>query len=260
MYQYILISAVVKYNKKGMSGHSKWANIKRQKQAADLKRGNIFSKLSQAITLAVMEGKGSDPAHNVKLRLAIEKAKAANMPKENIKRAIERAVTPEAGKLKEVIFEAFAPGGVGLMILAATDNVNRTLAAVRNILQHHGGKLAHPGSVAYQFRRCGLITFKKEEANEEAVFSFAQNLEAFDIDSDKNWVYVYCPLQNLSRIKDIPGLKYESAEIDFKPASLIPIAHTQTAQKILALIDCLEDLDDVQKVFANFDIPEEYLK
>jgi YebC/PmpR family DNA-binding regulatory protein len=243
-----------------MSGHSKWANIKRQKQAADLKRGNIFSKLSKAITLAVMGGQGSDPQHNVKLRLAIEKAKAANMPKENINRAIERGAQPAAGQLKEVIFEAFTPEGVALMILAATDNVNRTLAQVRNVLQHYGGKLAKGDSVSYQFRRCGLITLDRRQVNEEAVFSFAQNLAAFDIDSDENAFYVWCPFENLGKIKEVPGLKYQSAEIDFKPNSPLPIAKKETAQRIFSLIDSLEDLEDVQKVFANFDIPEEYLK
>lgn len=246
-----------------MSGHSKWANIKRQKQAADLKRGNIFSKLSRAITVAVLEGgKIADPENNVKLRLAIEKAKAANMPKENIQRAIERAAGKGGEELKEVIIEAFGPQGTAFLILAATDNINRTLSQIRQTLERGGGKLGTPGAVSYLFTRCGLVTFSKTKAQEETVLNFADKIEAFDIDSDANFFYVYFPFQNLGKIKEAltPGLVYESVEIDFKPNSLIKITDQATAQKILTLILQLEELDDVQRVFVNSETPDELKK
>ncbi|MFN4212890.1 MAG: YebC/PmpR family DNA-binding transcriptional regulator [Microgenomates group bacterium] len=246
-----------------MSGHSKWANIKRQKQAADLKRGNLFSKLSRAITVAVLEGgKITDPEHNVKLRLAIEKAKAANMPKENIQRAIERGVGKGTEALKEVIIEAFGPSGVAFLVLAATDNINRTISQIRQVLDRGGGKLGSSGSVRYQFNRCGLATFSRSKVKEEAVLDFSEKIGAFDIDSDDNFFYVYFPFENLGRVKEAMAKEavYDSVEIDFKPNSLIKIDDKETATKILALVDQLEELDDVQKVFANFEIKDDFLK
>lgn len=245
-----------------MSGHSKWANIKRQKQAADLKRGNLFSKLSRAITVAVMEGdRVTNPEHNVKLRLAIEKAKAANMPKENIQRAIEKAAGKGGEQLKEVMIEAFGPEGIAFLLLATTDNINRTLSQIRQVLEKVGGKLGTPGSVSYLFTQCGLVTFAKNKVKEETVLDFAEKTDAFDIDSDKNFFYVYLPFQNLGRIKEAigEGIIYESAEVDFKPVSLVRVNDKEKAIKILELVDALEALDDVQKVFGNFDIPDEFL-
>lgn len=245
-----------------MSGHSKWANIKRQKQAKDLVRGNIFSKLSRLITLAVIEGSGIiDPEHNVKLRLAIEKAKQLNMPKINIDRAVERGVGPGKDTLKELILEAFAPAGVALVILVTTDNINRTVSEVRNILEKYEGKLTNQGSADYLFQKCGLVIFNKGSTSEEEVFAFAQKTSALDIDSDKNHFFVFLPFENLGKIKDHLGrLKYEAAEIDYKPKAVIKVEDKTMAKKILSLVEILESLDDVQKVFANFDIPDEYLK
>ena len=245
-----------------MSGHSKWANIKRQKQAADLKRGHLFSKLSRAITIAVIEGgRITDPEHNVKLRLAVEKAKTANMPKENIQSAIERGVGKGVDGLKEVIIEAFGPEGFVLLILATTDNTNRTISQVRQILERGGGKLGSVGSVIYQFTRCGLITFSKAKIKEEKIFEIAEKIDAFDIDSDDSFFYVYFPFQNLGKIKEvISGENYESVEVDFKPNSLINITNKETASKILALVEQLENHDDVQKVFSNFDIPTKIME
>ncbi len=245
-----------------MSGHSKWANIKRQKQAADLKRGNLFSKLSRAITIAVIEGGGiTDPEHNVKLRLAIEKAKAANMPKENINRAIERGVGKGADDLKELIIEAFGPEGVSFLILAATDSTNRTISQIRQILERGGGKLGSVGSVIYQFTRCGLVTFSKTNIKEEKIFELAEKIDAFDIDSDDSFFYIYFPFQNLGKIKEVmSGENYQSVEADFKPNSLIKINNKETASKLLFLIDQLEAHDDVQKVFGNFEIPSDVMQ
>jgi YebC/PmpR family DNA-binding regulatory protein len=241
-----------------MSGHSKWANIKRQKQAADVKRGQVFSKLSRLITLAVIQGGGiTDPEYNVKLRLAIEKAKQANMPKENIKRAIERGVGPEKDQLKELMYEAFGPENTALLILTTTDNPNRTRSQIRETLDKNGGKLVDSGAVNYLFTRCGLVIFSKNKVTEEKVFDFASKVNAFDIDEDKDNFYVYLPFENLGKIKDfLEGLIYETAEVDFKPNSVIQITDSEKAKQILNLVELLESLDDVQKVFGNFDISE----
>lgn len=239
-----------------MSGHSKWANIKRKKQANDLVRGNIFSKLSRVITLSVIEGGGlTDPENNVKLRLAVEKAKSLNMPKENIKRAIDRGVGPNRDMIKEVLYEAFAPFGVALIISATTDNVNRTLSEIRNVIERHSGKLGNQGSVGYLFQKCGLIVFNKSEVNEEGVFAFADKIGASDIDQDEMHYQIYFPFENLGKIKEfINNLKYVSAEVDYKPSTLMIIDDIDKIKKITSLIDALENLDDVQKVYANFDI------
>lgn len=245
-----------------MSGHSKWANIKRQKQAADLKRGKIFSKLSRMITLAVIQGGGiTDPEYNVKLRLAVDKAKQANMPKENIKRAIERGVGPEKDQIKEVIFEAFGPENIAFLILSTTDNPNRTRTEIRDILTKNGGKLADNGAVSYLFNKCGLVIFQKNKNSSEKILEFSEKINAFDIEEDTENFYVYLPFENLGKINIfLDSLVYESAEIDFKPNSLIKIENKEKAEEILKLVDLLEDLDDVQKVFSNFDISEEILK
>jgi len=244
-----------------MSGHSKWANIKRKKQANDHARGNVFSKLTRLITLAVVEGGGlTDPEHNIKLRLAIEKARQLNMPKENIQRATERGVGPQKEQLKEVVYEAFLHENVIILILATTGNVNRTTAEVKNTLERQGGKLGNQGSVSYQFERCGLVIFKKDGLTEEEIFEFAGKINAIDIDQDKYDYYVYIPFNSLGKVKDnLNGLKPESTEVDFKPKSIVSITNEIKAHKILAIINALESLDDVHKVFGNFDIPDEFL-
>ena len=236
-----------------MSGHSKWANIKRKKEANDKVKGNVFGKMSKIITLAVLEGGGmTDPDHNVKLRLAIEKAKSANMPKENIQRAIEKGTGPDKSQLKEIIYEGFAPGGVSLIILTTSDNHNRTLTEVRNIMEKHEGKLGAAGAVGYLFKKCSLIIFSKQEVQEEAAFEAAEHLQAFDIDQDDTHFYVWFPYENLGHIKDKLGdIKYESAEVDFKPQSIIELNDPAKMQKVENLINLLEELDDVHKVFAN---------
>lgn len=244
-----------------MSGHSKWANIKRQKQANDLVRGNLFSKLSRAITLAVIEGGGvSDPEHNVRLRLAVEKAHELNMPKENIQRAMEKGTGSERTQLKEVVYEAFGPAGSVFIILATADNLNRTLSEIRSILERHEGKLGHKGSVLYLFKKCAVVIFKKSEIEEGKVLSFSEEMNAFDIDEDETHFSVYIPYENLGRIKDhIHDLKYETAEVDFKPITPLPIPNEGNAKKIVSLVNALEQDSDVQKVFTNADIPAHLL-
>jgi len=245
-----------------MSGHSKWANIKSKKGVKDKARGTLFSKLSRVITLAVLEGGGlTDPENNIKLRLAVEKAKEGNMPKENIQRAIERGIGPNKDQIKEVIYEGFGPGGAALILLTTTDSPNRTLTEIRNVMDRHGGKLGIQGSVNYLFKRCGLVIFEKNKVKEDDVFGFADKIKAFDIEEDKEQFSVYFPFENLGHIKEyLKGIEASPAEIDYKPLSYIKISEKEQATRIINLIEALEELDDVHKVFANFDIPEEFLK
>ena len=240
-------------------------------ETKDKQKGNVFSKLSRLITLTVVEGGGiSDPENNIKLRLAVEKAKRFNLPKYNIDRAIEKGIGPDGLQLKALIFEAFAPGGISLIILATSDNVNRTLSEIRNVVESHGGKMGNKGSVMYLFKKCGLVTFKVGEARyqtvpgdarystvpgeteEEAVLSFADKIGAFDIDEDEKYFYVYLPYESLRKVKEyLGGLRADSVEVDYKPNSLVEISDEKLVKKILDFIEALDNLDDVQRVFAN---------
>ena len=242
-----------------MSGHSKWANIKRKKEANDKVKGAVFSKLSRLITLAVIEGGGiPDPERNVKLRLIIDKAKAANLPKENIKRAIDKASGPNKELIKEIIYEAFAPCQTALIIQATTDNPNRTFNEVRNLLERQGGKIGNQGSVSYLFQKCGLIIFKKNALPEDEAFQLSERVGALDIDQDENNFYIYFPFDQLGKIKEWVGtFPYESAEVEYKPLTAVMINDQQQVEKLFDLIDSLEALDDVHKVFANFSIEDE---
>jgi YebC/PmpR family DNA-binding regulatory protein len=244
-----------------MAGHSKWKQIKHKKAAKDIKKGAAFSKLSRMITLAVAEGGGiADPDKNVKLRLAIEKARESNMPKDNISRAIEKGSGPEKNELSEVVYEAFGPSGINLMIQTATDNPNRTLSEIRNILDRNGGKLGVHGSVAYLFTKCGVISFEKTKNPQDKVLEFSEKISAFDIEEDDDSITVYLPFENLSKVKDaINGLTGSAAEIDYKPQTQVRVENSGDAKKILALIEALEAQEDVSHVFANFDIPEEFM-
>ncbi|KKP86871.1 MAG: transcriptional regulator [Candidatus Roizmanbacteria bacterium GW2011_GWA2_35_8] len=236
-----------------MSGHSKWSNIKRKKEANDKVKGNVFGKMSRIITLAVLEHGGlTDPAHNVKLRLAIEKARAVNMPNDNIKRAIEKGVGPDKSKLQEIFYEGFATDGVTFIIQTTTDNHNRTLTEIRNVMDRNHGKMGVAGSVMYQYMKCARMVINKSNATEEAILKAADKLQALDIDSDETRYYIYFPFENLGHLKNLlDDLKFDSAEIDFKPQAHIEITDLNKLSKIEALIDTLEALDDVHKVFTN---------
>ena len=244
-----------------MSGHSKWSTIKHKKAAKDIEKGKVFSKLSRIVTVSVIEGGGiPDPEKNIKLRLAIERAKAANMPKDNIKRAIEKGVGPDKDTLKAVIYEAFATGGVNLLILVTTDNTNRTLNEIRNIIDRGGGKLGSQGSVAYLFKKCGVIVFEKKSNAEDAIYTFADALSSFDLDDDGATITVYIPFENLGKVQDhLEGLQASSQEVYYKPTVYVSVANKDEAQKVLSLVEALEEHDDVNQVFTNFDIPEELL-
>jgi YebC/PmpR family DNA-binding regulatory protein len=247
-----------------MSGHSKWATIHRQKEAADQKRGQAFTKIANAITIAVREGGGiADPESNFKLRLAIDQAKAANMPKDNISRAIDRATGKGGGAdLLEITYEGYGPGGVGVIVEAATDNKQRTVQEVKNIFDRHGGSIASPGAVAYNFKRVGLITI--EAKNREEAMLRVIDLGAEDVEeAEDNLLEVYTSVEQLSELKDKLGKEgvavIKSAEIILRPLTLAPIADEKTARRIIDLMEKLEALDDVQRVSANFDIPDSFL-
>ncbi len=236
-----------------MSGHSKWANIKRKKEANDKLKSNIFGKMSRLITLAVIQGGGiTDPENNVRLRMAVEKAQSYNMPKDNIKKAIERAIGPNKTDLKEMIYEGFGPHGIYLIILATTDNSNRTLSEIKIILDKHKGKLGSQNSVLYQFNKCGLISFDKKDINQDEILEIVDKLAGFDFEEEIDRYYIYIPYENLGRVKELlRDKKYLNAEIYFKPKNKIEIDDDNKLNEISQLIDSLEVLDDVQKVFTN---------
>jgi YebC/PmpR family DNA-binding regulatory protein len=235
-----------------MSGHSKWANIKRKKGVNDKIKANVFAKMSHLITIAVIEGGGiTEPENNVKLRLAIDKAKSANMPKENIRRAIEKGFGPNRIMLKEILYEGFGPYGIFLLILSTTDNSNRTSSEIRNMLEKNSGKLGTPGSVSYLFKKCAYVSFMKTEVNEEAVFKVGEELQAFDINEDESHFFVFFPFGNFGLLKaHLNNIKYDLAEIDYLPTTLVSL-ELDKEKKVLELVEALEDLDDVHRVYTN---------
>src|SRR3989344_1235083 len=236
-----------------MSGHNKWSKIKKGKEVKDKQKSSVFSKLARLITLAVIEGRGiTDPENNIKLRLAVEKARSLNFPKENIERAIEKGTGPAGQQLEEIIYEGFGPGGVALIILATTDNLNRSLGEVRHALELYGGKLGNLGSVRYLFKKCGLAEFRLNEAQEKSVMEFSDKIGAFDLDEDEDFFYIYFPYENLGEVKEYTlDLKPTSVEVDYKPTAYVEVANENQAQKIRELIEALENLEDVHKVFTN---------
>lgn len=249
-----------------MSGHSKWSTIKRQKGAADIKRGKEFTKLGNAITIAVREGGGSgDPASNFKLRLAIDTARSANMPKENIQRAIDRGMGKSGGggQLETVDYEGYAPGKVAIIIEAVTDNRNRTSSEIKGVVEKNGGTFASSGAVSWMFSDCGLVTVAKDGKSFDDVFEAAVDAGADDVEEVGNLAEVYTKPSELDKVKkslEEKGLTVESAELFKKPTTTVEISDNETAKKVLSLIEKLEDVDDVSKVYANFDIPDEILK
>lgn len=245
-----------------MSGHSKWAQIKRQKGVTDNKRGQAFTKMAAAISIAVREGGGvGDPAQNFKLRLTVEKARSINMPKENIERAIERGKGGGKGQvLEEAVYEGFAPGGVALLIEVATDNKQRTAPEIKNVLEKNGGVLATPGSVSYQFQTKGLLEVKNDSLDD--IFLFAADAGAEDVEEVGETVIIYTKPEELTKIRDIlsgKGLTILAAELIRKPTVVVPIVDKPSVEKVLFLIEKLENLDDVQKVYANFEISDTLL-
>ncbi|OGH14104.1 MAG: hypothetical protein A2687_02455 [Candidatus Levybacteria bacterium RIFCSPHIGHO2_01_FULL_38_26] len=240
-----------------MSGHSKWATIKRQKGAADIKRGQVFTKLANAIIIAVRQGGGvSEPESNFKLRLAIEKARDANMPKENIERAISKAKGEDAKGLQEVVYEGFAKGGVSVIVEAATDNAQRTTSEVKNIFKTFGASFGQPGAVAYQFVTKGVIVIMKNGKKYDEIFNIAAGSGAEDIEEAGENVFIYSELSQLSKTRDRlkeMGFEIAATEVIRKPISTVAVQTEEVRLKTEDFLNKLEELDDVQKVYSNLD-------
>lgn len=240
-----------------MSGHSKWHSIKHKKGAADAKRGKIFTKLAGEIALAARDG--ADPAMNFKLRLAIQKAKQANMPAGNIDRAVARgAGTAGGAALEELTYEGYGPSGVAVIVKALTDNRNRTASDVKSTFSKFGGNLGAPGSVAYIFEQKGVIVCKSGIDQDEVSLT-AIEAGAADIDDEGDQLVIYTAPNDLEKVKDALGEPVESAELDMTPTQTIAITDEKKAASVMKLINQLDDLDDVLSVSANFDIPDEIL-
>ena len=238
-----------------MSGHSKWATTHRQKAIVDAKRGAIFTKLGNQIAIAARGG--IDPALNSSLAMAIEKAKAANMPSANIQRAIDRVADKNAAALEEITYEGYGPGGVGIIIETATDNRNRTLPEVKTALVKNGGRIADAGSVAFQFTRKGVITV---EGTGEELLLQVLDAGAEDAVEEDGELIVYTELKDLASVRNKlveQGLKVKDAELRYIANTPVEIADSETAQKLMKVVDALDDLDDVVNVHTNADITAE---
>lgn len=233
-----------------MSGHSKWATIKRQKGLNDAKRGAVFTKLGNQIAIAARGG--TDPTLNSNLAMVIEKAKAANMPVANIERAIKRVADKSASQLEEVVYEAYGPGGVGIIIEAATDNRNRTFPEIKTILSKNGGNIAEPGSVAFQFNRKGVVHI---QASGEDALLIVLDCSAEDAEEQTGEIVAYTDAKSLAavsaKLKDA-GLKFDSAELQYVPSSQIEIPE-EKQEKVLKVLELLEDHDDVLNVYTNME-------
>jgi YebC/PmpR family DNA-binding regulatory protein len=242
-----------------MSGHSKWATIKRQKGANDQKRGQIFTKLAREITVAAKSGV-PDPESNFRLRLAVQKARAENMPKENIDRAIERgAGGANADTYEEISYEGFAPGGIAVLISALTDNRNRTVGEVRSTLTRGGGTLGESGSVSWMFDHVGLIVVDSGSSDPEEIALSAIDAGADDVQIDDDIIEVYTEMQQLHTVQVAlvnAGVQVTSAEPTMKPKALVS-PDSAEAVKAIKLLEKLEDLDDVQQVYSNLNVTEE---
>ena len=235
-----------------MSGHSKWETIKRQKGANDAKRGAVFTKLGNQIAVAARGG--VDPTLNSALALAIEKAKAANMPGANIQRAIDRVADKNAAVMEEIAYEGYGPGGVGIIIATATDNRNRTLPEVKTALVKNGGRIADAGSVAFQFTRKGVITV---DGTGEDLLMEVLEAGAEDAVEEGGAIIVYTDQKDLASVRTAlidAGVKVKDAELQYIANTPVEIADAETAQKLLKVLDALDDLDDVVNVHTNADI------
>jgi YebC/PmpR family DNA-binding regulatory protein len=242
-----------------MSGHSKWSQIKRQKGVNDVKRGATFTKVAREIGMAARAG-GADPDGNFRLRLAIEKARAVNMPADNIKRAIERATgAGENEQFEEIVYEGYGPGGVAILVEAATDNRNRTAAEVRSRFVKSGGALAASGAVAWQFEARGLITVQRRGVDPDEVALAAIDAGADDVDSEADPIEIYTApsdLEGVRRRLDEAGIPVDGAESAMIAKQTVELDPGK-ARQALHLVEELEEIDDVQRVTANFDLPEE---
>jgi YebC/PmpR family DNA-binding regulatory protein len=247
-----------------MSGHSKWSSIKHKKGAADAKRGKLFSKLSRALIVAAREG-GADPSANLALANAIEKARSYSMPKDNIERAIARGsgADADADAFEQVLYEGYGPSGVAVIVEALTDNRNRTAADVRAAFAKHDGNLGTSGSVAWLFERRGLILVDPDRFEEDDLMLAAAEGGAEDVEQDGSSFRVTSAPEDLTTVREAieaAGIEVDSAELTMVPKTTINLEDESAAKKTLRLMDALEENDDVQEVYANFDIPERVME
>ena len=240
-----------------MSGHSKWSTIKRQKAVTDAKRGAVFTRIGNQIAIAARGG--TDPSSNSALAMAIDKARAANMPMANIERAIQRVSDKNAAVLQEVLYEGYGPGGVAILVEAATDNINRTYPEVRLAFSKHGGNIAEKGAVAFQFARKGSLRVK---ATGDDLMLTALDAGAEDVQEEGDESVIYTDPKELAKVRDAltaADIKVEDAELTYVPSSTIEVTDKDTAGKIMRLMDALDDCDDVTATHVNFDIDESLL-
>jgi YebC/PmpR family DNA-binding regulatory protein len=243
-----------------MAGHSPWANIKHRKAAVDAKRGKLWTKLSKAIIVAAKMG-GGDPDSNLRLRYAINDAKAVSMPKDNIERAIKRGTGEIAGgEVEEVLYEGYGPGGAAILCEIMTDNRNRTAPEIRKVFDNHGGKLGATNCVAWMFERKGLFLISAGKVEEEKLMEVVLDAGADDLKREGESFQVTCPPEAFSAVSEAlaaAGIEPESKQLTRLPSNTVEIRDTETAKSVLALIEALDDHDDVQNVSANFTIPDE---
>lgn len=244
-----------------MSGHSKWATIKRKKAATDARRGQVFTKFAKEIAIAAREG-GPDPEANFKLRLVVDKAKAVNMPKENIERAIRRGAGLEKGEsLEEVMYEGYGPHGVALLVQVVTDNRNRAVSEVRRWFNRLGGSLGEAGCVAWQFEPKGYLTLAPDDHDQDEIFNIAVEWGADDVVFGQDLIEIYTAPDSFQAVREAlesRGIQLESAEITMVPKTTITLEEKQALQN-MTLINALEELDDVQAVYSNLDISDELM-
>jgi YebC/PmpR family DNA-binding regulatory protein len=244
-----------------MSGHSKWAQIKRKKAVTDSRRGRLFTQIIKEITIAAKMG-GGKPDGNPRLRFAIDKAKANNMPADNVKRAIMKGTGELPGvSYEDAIYEAYGPGGVAIIIETVTDNKNRTISDLRHILERNHGKLATTGSVAFQFHKQGIIHIQKSVVPEDELLSIILDAGAEDLRTDNEEYIIICKPESFEPVKiaiEVKGIKIESAEIHLATDNTVKV-EGKDAENLLKLMEVIEEHDDVQKVHANFDIDDKEL-
>jgi len=247
-----------------VSGHSKWSTIKHKKGAADARRGKLFSKLSRAIMVAAKEG-GSDPGSNLALQNAIDKARSYSMPKENIERAIAKGAGEgtDGSSFETVVYEGYGPEGVAVLVEALTDNRNRTASDVRHLFTKFGGNLGATGAVAWQFERRGVVLVPADGVDEDELVLTAADAGADDVERDGSTFVVSSAPEELAQVREAleaAGLELESSGLSMVPKTTVAIADESTAKAVVRLVEGLEDNDDVQDVYANFDIPEAVLE
>ncbi len=241
-----------------MAGHSKWANIKHRKEAQDNKKGKIFTKIARELTVAAKIG-GGDPASNSRLRLALDKARAANMPKDNVERAIKKGTGEGNDQVfEDITYEGYAPGGVGILVKTLTDNRNRTIMEVRTVITKRGGSMAEAGSVAWQFENKGIIEVPITACSEDDIMNYALEAGAEDVVTDGDVYSITTEpseFENVKKHLEDNNIQIDFAELSMKPKTTIDV-EGEAAKKLIALVEALEDLDDVQEVYGNYKIDD----